>query len=359
MPRIDANRLSSPFMLAFLAGTLLLAGCHGSGTTPTQPAEDENQTTLDPETVALRDSILREKAILTLMRLTDDEFASIRANAIEALSHEPSRAIEVLPIALDDDNEGVRAVAAMIVGQQRLVEVAERVRGLVNDPSPYVKSAAIFALMRCGRTTNPTPMSDLLLDSPDGRVRAHVAYLLGEMDDRSAVPLLRDAARQRWKDISAAQSRMLELQIAEALFKLGVQEQIESVRASLYPARASDLEATALAVQIVGNVGDHISTRQLIHLIDHRENGQPYPPEVRLTCASALAKLGQPHGGYVADEFADDQNPLLRSQAAIVYGDTGKPETLPKLEALLGDRQPVVQVAAASAILRVLGRDRE
>ena len=225
----------------------------------------------------------------------------------------------------------------------------------VNDPSPYVKSAAIFALMRCGKTANPTPLSDLLLDSPDGRVRSHVAYLIGEMEDRSAVPLLRDAARQRWKNLSGAQSKLLELQIAEALYKLGVQEQIESIRAALYPARAADLEATALAVQIVGNVNDQVSTRQLIHLIDHREQGMPYPPEIRLACASALAKLGQPQGGYVADEFADNENPILRGQAAIVYGDTHKDEFLPKLEILLADREPVVQVSAAAAILKLLG----
>ena len=43
----------------------------------------------------------------------------------------------------------------------------------------------------------------------------------------------------------------------------------------------------------------------------------------------------------------------LRAQAALTLGEIGDPGALPTLGAMLGDSNPLVQVAAASAILQL------
>lgn len=60
--------------------------------------------------------------------------------------------------------------------------------------------------------------------------------------------------------------RLLQLQLAEAMVKLGEDDQIATIRAALYPSRPEDLEATALAVQIIGQVKDRGSIDELIYL---------------------------------------------------------------------------------------------
>ena len=58
----------------------------------------------------------------------------------------------------------------------------------------------------------------------------------------------------------------MELQIAQARVRLGDEEAIHSIRAALFPARSEDLEATALAAQLTGELNDRASARELVML---------------------------------------------------------------------------------------------
>ena len=120
----------------------------------------------------------------------------------------------------------------------------------------------------------------------------------------------------------------MQLQMAEAMVKLGDLDRIEAIRAALQPARPEDLEATAVAVQILGELGDKRPIDQLVYLSAYRDptSKAPFPAEVRMQVASSLAKLGLDKGGFIADEFLKNPDPALRAQAAGVYGDTGRPE---------------------------------
>ena len=98
---------------------------------------------------------------------------------------------------------------------------------------------------------------------------------------------------------------------------------------------------------------------ELQNLIAYRdEQGMQMPAEIRLNAGVALAKLGGFQAGdaerlsELADEFAFDPNPLLRSQAAILRGLVGRAVEIQQLRQMMDDANPLVQVAAGSGILR-------
>ncbi len=292
----------------------------------------------------------RGYAVELLMTMTSSPHAEVRANAIEALESETTRLEPVVAIALDDPNEGVRSVAAMVAGKTSLESLLPTLRTLRGDSSPYVRASAIFALTRMGDAVDPSELAEILFQAENSRVRAHVAYILGELGDRSAIPMLKQAYMDRARNSTAIEQKLLRLQIAEAIVKLGDDESIDTIRAALYPSRPEELEATALAVQIIGQLRDRGSIDQLIYLVSDTAD-YTMPAEVRLAIATALASMGLNEGGYVADEYIDNALPMIRAQAASVYGHTGQMQNLGKLDGLMRDSSVLTRVSAAGAVL--------
>lgn len=330
-----------------LAGALL-AGCAGSapGVTPTAPAAAQ---VADPASrAAMRDRAIE---ILTGAALGPD--ALLRANAIEGLQSAPARVERLVRAGLGDENLGVRFVSAMTVGELGLKGSVAYVQPLVRDVSPVVRAAAIYALRANGQNADPTPIASLL-QSQASTQRAQAAFILGALGDPSAIALLKSAARRSSPLSSPIEDRLARLQIAEALVKLGDTGAIETVRAALFPSRPEDLEATALAVQIIGRVGDRRSIDQLVYMTA-REGADRLPAEVRLESAIALAKLGNRRGWFIGEEYWQNPNPAIRAQAAFVFGATEGANNLDRLAALMEDASPMVQVSAAAATLRAFG----
>lgn len=297
---------------------------------------------------------LRERAIACLSEAAKDEDARIRTNAMEAAGLAAARNAGLIRQGLRDENIAVRSVAAMEVGQSRVIPLVPDVRPLLDDSSPFVRCSAIFALIRCGEEVDRRDLAIALLDDPSTRVRSHAAYVLGELGDASALPLLRQSLRQKPARASQIEVNLFQLQVAEALVKLGDESQLEPLRAALYPSRPEDLEATALAVQILGTVRDKRSIDQLIYLSATKDQaGQRMPAEVRLAIASSLARMGLRQGDFIADEFVKDKLASLRSQAAFVYGETGTPTNLGVLDSMLSDPDRSVRVSAAAAVVKI------
>ncbi len=299
---------------------------------------------------------LREQAIEALMAGGRSKDASVRANATEACLQAPSRLETLVASSLKDDNLGVRSVSAVVVGKAMLKSLSPALRPLLSDSSAFVRAAAIYGLRRCGEDVDATPLSNYLLNDPSPKVRSHAAFLLGELGDRSAAPMIRAAAKKSMPRASEADIRLMQLQFAEALVKLGDESQIQSVRAALYPSRVEELEATALAVQIIGTLRDRGATDQLIYLsAKEDQTGNQMPAEIRLGIASSLAQLGNRRGNFIAEEFWNDPSPVIRSQAASVFGATGQADGLVYLERLMIDPSEQVRVSAAAAMLKALG----
>ncbi len=341
-------------LLAVPALVVLLAGCAGGKHAgPTPSSRPPQAAKLD----ALARDTLRERAMRTLREAAASSDPRVRANAMEAAGHASQRCQDLLRTGLGDSNLAVRTVAALTIGRHSVTALVPDVRPLLTDASAHVQVAAIYAMVRCGERVDRSPLGAIVVGDPSLRVRANAAWALGEMGDPSALPLLRQASANKPARASQSEFNMFQLQIAEAMVKLGDERQLEPLRASLYPARPEDLELTALAVQILGEVKDRGSADQLIYLSATRDQaGQRMPAEVRLAIATAMAKMGWPQGDFIADEFIRDRSDTIRSQAAGVYGETGTPDNLGILEALLADADWGVRVAAGGAVLRITDR---
>lgn len=335
---------------------LALAGCVDLPVLRPQPAKPAPkpvpQVALDPDDRVAASSV-RERAIELVEQLAGSTDPQTRSNAVEAASFAPNRLGAVIAAGVRDANPGVRSVAALAVGKGKLSEYVDQLSPLLSDPTPHVRISAIFGLVACGQPVDRTPLATYLLEDSSPWVRRHAAFVLGEIGDRSALPLLRAAARDPFASASAEQVKILQLQIAEAMIKLGDDHARQVLRASLYPSRPEELETAAIAVQIIGQVKDRDAIDQLIYLSEYRDReGNAYPAEVRLGIASALAGMGLKQGMAVADEFAAHERPELRAQAAFTFGEIGGRSSWGKLAAMMNDANPQVQVAAAAAVLR-------
>jgi HEAT repeat protein len=277
----------------------------------------------------------------------------LRGNSLEALSPAGPRLQAPLAAGLVDPNEGVRAIAATLVGEERVRPLVASVRPLLTDESPLVRASAIYALRSVGAEVDPTPLGALLLESPEPGVRAHAAFLFGELGDRSALPLLRQALHEEIPGATEQQERLVWLQVAEAMVKLGDRDRLEGIRAALYPARPEEFEIAVLATQILGRLGDRSSMAQLINLSEYTQNGRTVPAELRLAVADAAARMGRKEGWFIAESYLDDPDALRRSQAALVLGQTGRDRDLATLAGLLDDPNPLVRAAAAGSILTI------
>jgi len=170
--------------------------------------------------------------------------------------------------------------------------------------------------------------------------------------------MLQQAAIEALNVGTIIEQKIFRLQIAESLFKLGHEQSIDTIRAALYPSRADELEATALAVQIIGQIRDERSIDQLIYLADPKSD-TPMPAEVRLGVAGALAEMGHREGSFVADDYLDNSLDTIRAQTALVYGKTNSRQNLGKLEMMmLNDPSALTQVAAAGAIVDYTQREQ-
>lgn len=296
---------------------------------------------------------LREEALLTLEAAARSEHPAIRANAIEGMQNDPARLAGLIGEALRDENLGVRSVAAMAVGRVKLIGALSEVEPLLTDPASRVCASALYALDRCGRAIDPTPLASMLHDE-NPLVRAQAALVLGLLGDDSALNMLQEAATDPMPRASAAEYRLLQLQLAEARVRLGDFDALHEIRAALYPSRPEDLEATALAAMIIGEIEDRGAIGQLVLLTARKdERGGLMPPEVRLAAAGSLAQLGLRRGGFIGREYAGHDRATVRAQAAYVLGRIGSVEGLNALAELLGDRSSQVRVAAAAAVLMI------
>lgn len=335
----------NPRAAAAIGTSILLAALGGCGSGPRADAGAYQAPEAQVD--------LREEATVLLEAATESDRPALRANAVEALQGDPARLAGVIGDALRDENLGVRSVAAMAVGRTKLIGALPEVEPLLLDPASRVRASALYALAMCGREIDPTPLASMLQDE-NPLVRAQAALVIGLLGDGSALPMLQEAARDPMPRAAVAEYRLMQLQLAEARARLGDTDALHEIRAALYPSRPEDLEATALAAMIIGEIEDRGAIDQLVLLTARRdERGGLMPPEVRLAAAGSLAQLGLRRGGFIGREYADHDRATVRAQAAYVLGRIGSTEGLSTLADLLGDRSSQVRVSAAAAVLMI------
>ncbi len=276
----------------------------------------------------------------------------LRAIALEALLPDPATLEPAVRRGLADPNPGVRFSAAIVGSKAGLPGLAPLVEPLLLDPNESVRAAAILALHRAGRKVDPTPLGSMVV-SPDPSVRGNAVVVLGDLGNRTAIPLLKHGFETPLPKAVPAAVRVVDLQIAEAMVKLGDLSQLEPIHAALF-SRSDQGECIGLACQIVGGLRDKSALPMLQRLID-AGGDDTRPMEIRLVAAVACMQIMDPGPEALQAlglQGARDARPPVRSVAARLLGYFRSPEATAALSQLLRDREPAVQVAAAAAILQ-------
>lgn len=359
--------LRGTLVIAATLAIINLAGCAGEashdsswstkdqsvllGAAPTEPQEQRLESPVKPRANLASRSELIDGARSLLREAAKSNNPVVRANALEALNRAPGNFDDVLRPALADENRGVRFVAAMSVGKLRLNNLALLVEPLLLDPSESVQAAAMYALRRCGRKVDLNPLGRMIL-SNDPEVRGNAAFVLGEIGDKSAVPLLISSSGHSMQMAEAARVRVVELQVAEALVKLGEVGYIGVIEATLF-SPIDQAELTALAAQMCGTLRNHRAINDLSRLA-YSTGTSLQPPEVRLAAVASIGKLDRSRAdARVPMVHVSNPNPALRAQAASTLGSIRSPDALGVLQTMLNDPSSMVQVMAASAILEI------
>ena len=216
-----------------------------------------------------------------------------------------------------------------------------------------MQAAAIYAMRRCGHQVDISPLGRMVMSS-DPEVKANAAMVLGKLGDASAIPMLKEAVKRDMSMASVARVRIVDLQIAEAMVRLGAQKEIEVIRAALF-APEEQGEISVLACQLCGKLRDEAYAASLQDMAVRMGRDQK-PAEIRLAAAEAVARIKPEKAPVdVVLAYAGSEMWELRVQTAMALGQFNEAAVLPTLTVMLNDPNPLVQVAAAGAILRVTG----
>ncbi len=276
-------------------------------------------------------------------------WSALRAHAIEASVERPTLLAELAPTALLDDNRGVRFVACMAIAEAPNPDLALFVQPLLTDESPSVRAAATLALTRCGEHPDPTPLAAMIY-SNEPEIRANAYLVLGELGNRSAVPMIRDSLGHGLKLVNPIRVRLIDLAAAEALVKLGDEHEIEPIRAALF-APPEHAELTIVACEALGRLKDEVSRPMLERLLAVQGDSKR-APEIRLAAATALMQLGgsAEMALKVTGEYITNGDPRIRAMVATLLRGTSSEQAVVALSTLIRDRDPTVQVAAAGGL---------
>jgi len=332
------------------------AAAAAAGDRPAPPAVGTRETAVGrdaatgPERPLATDPIEAAAAILAAGVRSPDPV--VRANALEGMLAWPALLREHVAGGLVDDNRGVRFVAAMCVGRARLTDLSHLVQPLVRDRSDSVRAAAIYALRRCGRPVDPSPLA-AMIRSDDPEVRSNAYIVLGELADPSSVGMVRESLGRGMRRVHPIRVRIVELQAAETLVKLGSDDELEVVRAALF-APVEQGELSILACQILARLGDRSAAPMLERLV-LASGTSARPPEIRMAATQALAQLGSRtvvDAAAIAVNASQAPDPLLRAQACAVAGAAGGTAAVEALRARLSDPVEFVRITAAGNLLK-------
>ena len=295
-------------------------------------------------------STVQQSALSVLQQATESKNPRLRANAIEALRYAPNTILETaVRLGLGDTNRGVRFVASMMIGDEQLCNVSIFLEPLLLDESKSVRAATMYSIYRCGGTVDMNLLS-AMLQSDNPELRGNAAVILGKMGNVSAVQMIRKALQTESTTISPIRRRLINLQMAEALILLGEVDEMEVVRAAIFSS-AQEAEVTGIACQIAGRLKDVevTSTLEGILLTPDR-----YPDEIRLVAATALAEINPDRMPLEPVlRFTSSNSSNLRSQCASALGAKGNQLSLGPLALMMEDSDPIVQISAAGAVLRI------
>lgn len=286
----------------------------------------------------------RQRAVKQVLDSSRSPNGFLRANAIEAAHHLPQRVVPLVQLGLEDPHPAVRFAATATIGKLKLAEMTPAVERLATDPFESVRAAALWALHRCGRQVNMTPLA-IMITSSKPTTRGNVAMLLGQMNNRTTAAMLKDLAGVPMPRASAVQEAIVRIQIAEAIVRLGDESALNALRAGAY---SQFDEVRVLAVSMLGRLSDRRMEKALAQMLL-----EP-PIELQVAAAGSLAQLGRFDGESVVVGACRSEIPTVRAQAAMTLAHFRSDQAAETLVGLLDDRKEQVRLSAAAAILQAV-----
>jgi HEAT repeat protein len=222
--------------------------------------------------------------------------------SLATISGPNAEAVRRAEAALKDKEPLIRQSAALTLGEMKALEAAPALRSLLDD-SPEIAFAAAKALTAVGDLSG----RDVL-----------IAVLAGERKDE---PGMVTGAMRKAKD---------KLHHPEGLILMGAQD-----------ATGAMFGPVSMVIPAIKDAADM------------KGKGGPG----RAAAAAWLAKYPDPYAITLLEWALNDENQLVRVEAAKGLGDRGNAETVAKLEPLLTDSHNFVRDMAAASIIRVLDRN--
>lgn len=139
-------------------------------------------------------------ALLLVARLAEDKEQFVRKAAAYALAKfRSSERTAALIKALNDKDVEVRGAAAVSLGDHADTNAVAPLSDALADKMPFVRAQAARALGVNGSAAAQavSRLISLLTSDPDGEVKRRAAVALGRIGDRSALPALERARRDK------------------------------------------------------------------------------------------------------------------------------------------------------------------
>ncbi len=315
--------------------------------------------TIPPPMEPIAESQLGDNAMEALKRAVRYEHAAyMRAIGIEVMERRlGTDALPWIRNALHDDDPGVQYAAILALGSLEDRESSERIRAIAEQEDEILKVVALYALHRLGDTSRTGELPPLLLEHPSADVRRTAAFVLGRLDQPKVVKLLARAMKD--------EDETVRQQALESMALLGGEDAIRQLTFS-----ASSGEG-ATRVSAITTLAE-LQRPALENTFQYRLAKGDYL-DTRLASAYALGRIGIGAGFKMALKAVDFDSPQIgvaqdppkeqirriRQLAANALGAIGDRRALPALERRLNDQSdPRVQIAAADAILQIIGRGK-
>jgi HEAT repeat protein len=268
----------------------------------------------------------------------------VSANAIESLARvAPDAGQPQIRAALEHETPLVRFAACVAVGDMRDRSSAGSIRKCRGDADARVRLGAAYAAYRCGEKNAGAELAGALRDSPDEKIRADAAWLIGRLGDRGALVRLRNASGREL-------SPYVITYIHGAMAALGDVEMVDRV---IQYVLKSDNITRLVSLQTLCDVADPRATRALLYRLNDKSDFL----QTRLLAARALARVGSRAGFDLALASLTETRPdavetrSIRCNAALALGEIGDRSALSALGNLAEtDSDAQTQVAACCAI---------
>ena len=301
-----------------------------------------------------------------LRRAAEDPDGLTRSHAIEAMAKVMPQESGVLFVqALDDEKPVVRFAAALAVGETKYAPAKDKLVAMANDkkaePDKRVLCAVIYALDRLGEKSYNYELANLLFDQDSPDARGNAAMVMGKMGEPSAIGPLKTLLVDE-KDPA------VQLTTYESLAILGDTRSQYLLEAYV---RGPFQDLRLEAIPALAKVDSRRASYVLHGLLDNDKN-----PRVRVAAAWQLAELGEmAESGYrlsvdaarnpqqiTLDAYGGDRTKVkdvevlsLQRLAAIALGTMKRTEAVGTLHRLLKSPDGGVRVAAAMAVIKLLG----